>query len=296
MKKLTTISLFIFFTVVVAIFVSGLLYYQKNKANSVGLNGYSNTSIGVSTDSAAFQPNAGEASVTTQGAQTGANQLSLAEIAKHNSASDCWSIVNGKVYNVTALISGHTGGSAAIIAGCGKDASQAFNTRGTNGPHPERAAIKLDEYYVGVVGAEINTSVKTNLSPATGTNSSLAPTATAGTVSLSMTEIAKHNTTADCWLLINSKVYSVSSFISAHPGGSGTIIPNCGKDSTQAFNTKGGKSSHSNAAIAMLADYYIGNFNQEISQQQVQASVQQTNAVAPKVKADEEWEDESNDD
>lgn len=112
---------------------------------------------------------------------------------------------------------------------------------------------------------------------------------------LSLAEIARHNSTKDCWLLINNKVYNVTSFIAAHPGGSGTIIPNCGKDSTQAYNTKGGKSSHSANANAMLVDYFIGNFDQQIGQQQIQTSVQNTNAVTPTVNAGDDDDEEDDD-
>lgn len=155
MKKLTTISLFIFFAVVVAVFVSGLIYMQKNGAGSSEKAQYPSTGA-----DAIAQPGANEQGVGSGVLSSDGSRYSLDEVAKHNSSSDCWSIVNGKVYNVTSLISGHTGGSEAIIAGCGKDATQAFNTRGTNGPHPERAAVKLEDYYVGVIGAAINTSVQ----------------------------------------------------------------------------------------------------------------------------------------
>ena len=34
-----------------------------------------------------------------------------------------------------------------------------------------------------------------------------------------MSEVAKHNTVEDCWLLIKDKVYNLSNFIHEHPGG-----------------------------------------------------------------------------
>ena len=110
---------------------------------------------------------------------------------------------------------------------------------------------------------------------------------------LSLTEIAKHNKSSDCWLLINSKVYSVSSYISAHPGGSGTIIPSCGKEATQLFDTKGTGKPHSANANSLLADYYVGNLDQRISQQQVQQIVQNTNTVVPPKEKDDD--DDEND-
>jgi cytochrome b involved in lipid metabolism len=142
----------------------------------------------------------------------------------------------------------------------------------------------------------IFTMNSSNNSLATGsTNDQNATSATnqsSQSLSLSLSEIAKHSTPSDCWLLISNKVYNVSSFIAAHPGGSGTIIPNCGKDSTQAYNTKGGNSSHSANATAMLRDYYIGDLNQQTSQQQIQQNVQNTNMVPPPAGGEEEEEED----
>lgn len=45
--------------------------------------------------------------------------ISLAELAKHNSESDCWVAYNGNVYDVTAFLGKHKGGSAAIMKTCG---------------------------------------------------------------------------------------------------------------------------------------------------------------------------------
>ena len=37
------------------------------------------------------------------------------------------------------------------------------------------------------------------------------------------------------------------------------ITSNCGKDATQAYQTQGGKGSHSSSATAMLQTLYIGD-------------------------------------
>ncbi|CAG9315852.1 unnamed protein product [Blepharisma stoltei] len=48
------------------------------------------------------------------------------EVAKHNKKQDCWTILNGKVYNITSFISSHPGGD--IIMQCaGTDGTQLFN-------------------------------------------------------------------------------------------------------------------------------------------------------------------------
>jgi len=44
-------------------------------------------------------------------------------------------------------------------------------------------------------------------------------------------EVAKHNTRDDCWLIVNDKVYDVSSYINEHPGGD-AILRHAGKDAS----------------------------------------------------------------
>ena len=45
-------------------------------------------------------------------------------------------------------------------------------------------------------------------------------------------EVAKHNKLNDCWVIVNNKVYDVTSFISLHPGGCEAILKNAGTDQT----------------------------------------------------------------
>lgn len=66
-------------------------------------------------------------------------QYSLADVATHDNESDCWSIINGGVYNLTTWIPRHPGGRQAILGLCGKDGSPAFN--GQHGGGAQQAAI-----------------------------------------------------------------------------------------------------------------------------------------------------------
>ncbi len=90
-------------------------------------------------------------------------------------------------------------------------------------------------------------------------------------VTLSASEVARHNNTNDCWLIIQNKVYSVANYINKHPGGAGTIIPYCGKEATQAFSTKGGQGSHSSNAVQVLSQFYLGVLGGQIDSGQVEA-------------------------
>lgn len=73
---------------------------------------------------------------------------SLQEIAKHNTESDCWMSVHGKVYNVTSYVSSHPGGKA-ILFGCGKNATGMFEKRKDNTSHSQNARDILKNYYIG---------------------------------------------------------------------------------------------------------------------------------------------------
>jgi len=53
--------------------------------------------------------------------------ITLAEVATHNSRTSCWSMINGKVYDLTSWIPNHPGGEDAILSLCGVDGSSEFN-------------------------------------------------------------------------------------------------------------------------------------------------------------------------
>ncbi|MFA6386388.1 MAG: cytochrome b5-like heme/steroid binding domain-containing protein [Candidatus Paceibacterota bacterium] len=114
-------------------------------------------------------------------------------------------------------------------------------------------------------------------------------------ITLDMTEIAKHNKSIDCFMLISGKVYNITSFFGSHPGGNAAMEATCGTDATAAYATRdpyaktsGTKINHSKSAQAMLANYYIGDLNQTIGQQKVTAT---NTVVAPKTSGDDEDDD-----
>lgn len=69
-----------------------------------------------------------------------------------------------------------------------------------------------------------------------------------------MQQVAKHNKKEDGWLVINNKVYNVTTWIDKHPGGA--VIENyLGRDATNAFKSVG----HPEYVMkTILPKYYIG--------------------------------------
>lgn len=77
----------------------------------------------------------------------------LTDVATHSKAEDCWLVIEGNVYDVTPYIQKqiHPGG-AAILFGCGKDATAVFNLRPKdNKPHSQNARKILADYFVGAL-------------------------------------------------------------------------------------------------------------------------------------------------
>lgn len=72
-----------------------------------------------------------------------------AEVATHNSPGDCWTSINGTVYNVTDWEDKHPGGAARIQQLCGIDGTSLFDGQHEGEPKPEQI---LAGYEVGVLG------------------------------------------------------------------------------------------------------------------------------------------------
>lgn len=70
----------------------------------------------------------------------------LAEVAQRNTASDCWVVIDGGVFDLTLWISSHPGGAGAITQLCGTDGTQQF--LGMHGGQ-SRPSSTLDGYYIG---------------------------------------------------------------------------------------------------------------------------------------------------
>lgn len=69
------------------------------------------------------------------------------EVARHNSAGDCWLVAHGKVYDVTAFLKHHPAGEFAIVRHAGTDSTIDFDF------HPVKAQKMWAPYFLGYVNA-----------------------------------------------------------------------------------------------------------------------------------------------
>ena len=70
-------------------------------------------------------------------------------MSRHNTASDLWLIVEGKVYDVTDFVDEHPGGIDAIMKRPGMDNTAGFFAE----QHPDRVRQMVGEYYIGRVAS-----------------------------------------------------------------------------------------------------------------------------------------------
>ncbi|KAG0042573.1 fatty acid alpha-hydroxylase [Gryganskiella cystojenkinii] len=74
--------------------------------------------------------------------------ITLAEVAKHRKADDCWVIHNQKVYNVSGFVADHPGGEELILDHAGEDITAIMKDE-LEHLHSEGAYEMLDELLVG---------------------------------------------------------------------------------------------------------------------------------------------------
>lgn len=102
--------------------------------------------------SSAASTNTTPAKPTTPPATTAPAQktgITVADVAEHGTASNCWVIISGKVYDMTSYISQHPGGRKAITRECGGDGTAVFDDERA---HSRPGTMEeLAQFYLGDV-------------------------------------------------------------------------------------------------------------------------------------------------
>jgi len=74
-----------------------------------------------------------------------AKKYSRDEVAKHNTAENCWTIFKGKVYDITAAVPKHPAGPEKAMKACGVDISEGFEK---NPVHASKGVKNLESLYI----------------------------------------------------------------------------------------------------------------------------------------------------
>ncbi len=72
--------------------------------------------------------------------------ISQAEVEQNNDTESCWTIVDGKVYDITSYIPRHPGGVGAISSTCGQNGTTLFQSQPS---HSSSATQQLESLYIG---------------------------------------------------------------------------------------------------------------------------------------------------
>ena len=89
------------------------------------------------------------AAPATTNAAAAATTIAVADLAAHGTAADCWVGIEGSVYDLTAYVDEHPGGSDKIVELCGTDGTSAFT--GQHGSEQKPAAV-LAGAQIGMLG------------------------------------------------------------------------------------------------------------------------------------------------
>lgn len=128
------------------VLVAGMLFFvfgSGNKVTAPALENQSGTTADIPDQTIPTNTTAGD-TPTPMPPVVG---FTAAQVATHNSATSCYSIIRNAVYDLTAFIGKHPGGNEAILRICGTDGTAAFT--GKHGGSPKQEAM-LETMKIGV--------------------------------------------------------------------------------------------------------------------------------------------------
>ncbi len=78
---------------------------------------------------------------------------------------------------------------------------------------------------------------------------------------ISAGDLAGHNTVANCWIKIDSKVYDVSGYLAEHRRLGYDLAQWCGRDASSGWQDKDGRNqAHSRRAALLLRGFEVGQY------------------------------------
>lgn len=77
-------------------------------------------------------------------------RITDAELARHSRADDCWMAIRGQVHDVSAYLPEHPSRPSVVLPWCGREASEAYATKGKGRPHSPSTDALLASYRIGI--------------------------------------------------------------------------------------------------------------------------------------------------
>lgn len=83
---------------------------------------------------------------------------------------------------------------------------------------------------------------------------------------ISLATVATHNTSDDCWLVVNNNIYNLTDYIYSRSAGENIIVDYCGKEATEIFRSGLGESALPPSGLTTddLVKYYIGDLARQV--------------------------------
>jgi cytochrome b involved in lipid metabolism len=201
--------------------------------------------------------------------------VSMEELASHNTTADCWVALHGDVYDLTAYAPIHEGGAISITSLAGRDGTDLFDVYHTPHQLLTVQPLKIERLAVAndtlipcafdpkcelvmeglapvippggdaVVSCASDPNceiVMEGLGPVippgryTDGNSDQEQQTEAPVLTVSMEQLASHNTVADCWVAFHGDVYDLTTYAPIHEGGAISITSLAGRDGTELFD------------------------------------------------------------
>jgi len=77
------------------------------------------------------QPTAPATTITTP-INNNVQSYTLSQVSQHNNQTSCWTVIDGKIYDITSYIFSHPAGVNKILQGCGVDATSMYGHVGAH--------------------------------------------------------------------------------------------------------------------------------------------------------------------
>lgn len=111
-----------------------------------------------SAPSATESSTSSSAVTTTEDSGFAEQTFTTVEVSKHNTADDCWTVIDSDVYDITDYVGSHPGGSE-ILRACGIDGTSLFMERttedgetvGSGTSHSSNAQRQLQSMQIGIL-------------------------------------------------------------------------------------------------------------------------------------------------